>query len=167
MTKTKRKPYNTAKRKKQNQILKIKLIVLATALITGLSAIAGASVHSGYEPAEIAVKRAEPQAEYKGLKVYTPEEAKKRIIEIAKKRNFNQLDKFLRVINCESRFNQFSYNVNKDGSVDRGLCMFNDYWHSNMSNQQTFDVDYCVNRMMDYWDKGSSNLWACTKILGL
>lgn len=99
----------------------------------------------------------------KTLNVYTPEQAKERIREIAKERNFSKTEKLLAIIDCESKFNQFAYNVNKDGSVDRGIMQWNSYWHSKMTNEQAFDLDYAVNKAMDYFEKNSESLWICNK----
>jgi hypothetical protein len=120
-----------------------------------------------YALAEVNIIRKAEAVEGKVFKTYAPAEAKQRIIEIAEQRNFKDIDHLLKVINCESRFNQFSYHVNNDGSVDRGIAMWNDHWHSKMTNEQAFDLDYSINRTIDYFIKGSSNLWACDKIINL
>lgn len=43
------------------------------------------------------------------------------------------------LINHESGWNQHSYYVNKDKSVDRGLWMWNDKWNKHISNDCSFD----------------------------
>ncbi len=110
-----------------------------------------------YDTAQVAVPH------YKTLKIYNQEQARERVIAIARERKLNQTDtdSLLRVIQCESKFQQFDLGVNKDGSVDRGIMQWNSHWHSKMTNEQAFNLDYAVNKAIDYWQADKQHHWTC------
>jgi hypothetical protein len=95
------------------------------------------------------------------LKIYTPTEAKAKVISIAEARKFAKIDTLLAIIECESHFNQFALHNNKDGTIDRGIMQWNSYFHSKMTNEQAFNVEYSVNKAIDYLIDGK-NVWVCS-----
>jgi hypothetical protein len=153
MNKNTKRIYNTRKRKAKAMLNKAIIIILAIAIGNAVIAYAGENIET-YEPAGVIIPRKEISEEVKLSN-------KEKVIKICEKRNFNQTERLLKVIDCESKFDQYAINVNKGGSVDRGIAQWNDYFHSNMTNEQAFDLDYSINKMIDYWNDGKQGLWAC------
>jgi pimeloyl-CoA synthetase len=135
--------------------------IILAAIIISVGIIGNAQVRAEkyLEPAEVSVPE-----KIKELKIYKPEEAKELATKLAKEHGLN-VDKFLKVIKCESGFQQFRTNANKDGSVDRGIAMWNSYWNSKLSDNQAYDVEYSLNKMADYWKEGKQGLWVCNRLV--
>jgi hypothetical protein len=110
-----------------------------------------------------AVQTVQVPPHIKTMRIYNKEEARARVLAIAKSRKLNEEDtnSLMRVIECESKFQQFDLGVNKSGTVDRGIMQWNSYFHSKMTNEQAFDLDYAVNKAIDYWQADKQHRWTC------
>jgi len=68
-----------------------------------------------------------------------------------------------RVAKCESSLNPNAINLNKNGTRDRGLYQINDYWHSNVTDQQAFDPQFSVNYFCDRVLQGKLTDWKASE----
>lgn len=73
-------------------------------------------------------------------------------------------EKVLKIIQCESGFNVKAINENSWGSIDRGICQFNDFWHPEISDEQAFDYKYAVRAMCERIKKGGISDWNASKM---
>src|SRR3972149_2364482 len=48
------------------------------------------------------------------------------ILEVAEKRGFKDIDRLLKIVACESSFDNYAINHNRDGSLDLGLYQINE-----------------------------------------
>ena len=75
-------------------------------------------------------------------------------------------DLAVKVAECESGLNPRATNINRDGSVDRGLYQWNDKWHPEISDECAYNR-YCATRAfckavksghLDWWS-ASKHCW--------
>lgn len=93
------------------------------------------------------------------------EKIKKRIREIAKDEGINP-ELAVKVAECESSFKPLITGWNKNGTFDRGLYQWNNYWHPEISDKCAFDIDcstraFCKavrGRHLNWWN-ASKKCW--------
>lgn len=88
------------------------------------------------------------------------------IVKIAKERGLSDQEtvKLLKLIDCESKFDQWALHSNRDGSIDRGLYQISNKWHKEIDTQCTFDLVCSTNKVIDIYKKDKSlRQWACNK----
>ena len=87
------------------------------------------------------------------------------ITRIAKEEGVNEKE-LLAVIKCESGLNTKAVNVNKDGTIDYGLCQYNSYWYIErgkfLTKEEALnDTEKCIRIMCQQWKKGRARDWVC------
>lgn len=90
------------------------------------------------------------------------------IWEVAESRGMKKDDIYtlMRIIDCESNFDQYAINVNKDGSIDRGLLQFNSRWYKHISSECAFNPACAVNEAITVINKnGNFEQWVCSKYI--
>lgn len=88
---------------------------------------------------------------------------------IAREHNFKWEDYLLRLAECEND-NFDPKRINDKGnypadSVDRGIFMINDYWHSEVSDECAFDVRCATEWTMERIEAGYQEEWVCNNII--
>lgn len=88
---------------------------------------------------------------------------RQQIIQILEKRNKdkNFQDKFLKIVECESKFDIEAAKINrhKNGSIslDRGILQWNSFYHKEIKNSCAYNLECAVNAAIDYLEK--TNRW--------
>ena len=72
-------------------------------------------------------------------------------------------DLAIRVAEAESGLNPYALNVNKSGSIDRGLYQWNSYYHSEVSNAQAFDIFESTRLFCEAVNAGNLSWWNSSK----
>lgn len=67
------------------------------------------------------------------------------------------------VAKCESSLNPQAVNINKDGSVDRGLFQINGKYHPEISEADAFDPTKATQFFCDAFKAGHINWWNASK----
>lgn len=68
------------------------------------------------------------------------------------------------ILKCESHYDSYAINVNKDGSLDLGVAQFNGKHHPEVSRSCAFNIECAIKEMMRIYKKdGNFNQWACNK----
>lgn len=164
----KHKPYQ--KIKQQRAYRKVLAVVSLSALIC----VSSVYFAFWYETKDAQAQVMFPKVEKpEVMKLYTAEQAKQRIIEIANERNFKWTLYLVKLATCESRFNQFenqpNYNPKQNKcikSVDRGFFQINDCWHPETNdNNKPYDIDWSTNWTIDKINNGSQGLWSCDDLI--
>lgn len=90
-----------------------------------------------------------------------------KIIEIAKRENFEYIPYLLELSYCESRLGEIQINDkgNTPPSRDRGLFQINDYWHKDITDAQAFDLEFATKWTIKMINNGYQKRWACDKIV--
>lgn len=83
------------------------------------------------------------------------------IREISKENNFKWENYLIRLAKCESSLNPNAKNVNKSGSVDRGVFQINDYWHKEVSDEQAYNLKYATEWTIKRINAGFQSEWVC------
>ena len=85
-------------------------------------------------------------------------EAKAR--EIAKNYKID-IEEFIATIWAESEMNPNATNYNKDGTVDFGICQFNNYWYRDKISPHNAlnNPELALNIMAEQWEKGRKKDW--------
>lgn len=86
------------------------------------------------------------------------QETVERIRDIAKEEGVNE-NLAVKVAECESGLEIYARNINREGSIDRGLYQWNSHWHPEISDKCAFDLDcstraFCKtvkNNHLDWW----------------
>lgn len=159
MTKTKR-VYMTRKRKIKQTMLKTILILTAIALGASIIGTAEQNIEA-HNTANIdwKARRVLPVAEDRAD--LTVEE---QIRAIAKKKAFKWTDYLVRLAFLESSFNTKAINVNRGGSIDRGLFQWNDRWHPEILDECAFDLECATLKTMEAINNGNQHWWATDKL---
>lgn len=90
------------------------------------------------------------------------QEIARRIREIAKEYGVDP-ELAVKVADCESGLNPRATNINKNGSVDRGLYQWNDRWHPEIADECAYNR-YCSTRAFCRAVKnGHLDWWSATK----
>jgi len=67
---------------------------------------------------------------------------------------------------CESKLDPTAINDKGNtpaGSKDRGVLQINDYWHSNVSDECSFDIECSVKYTIKMIEKNRQSEWVCDK----
>ena len=72
-------------------------------------------------------------------------------------------DIFAAVLYCESGMNPKAVNRNKNGTIDYGICQFNDYWYKDIISPEVAlnQPEAALNIMAKMWEKGRQSDWIC------
>lgn len=72
-------------------------------------------------------------------------------------------EELMATIKCESGLNPRAINKNTNGTIDYGLCQFNDYWYGKVISPDIAlnNPRRAVEVMCDMWLKGRKNDWIC------
>lgn len=78
----------------------------------------------------------------------------------------NMTDELVATIKCESGMDVRAINKNKNGTIDNGLCQFNDYWYGKVISPSVAlnNPRRAVEVMCDMWNKGRQNDWICYRV---
>ncbi len=98
----------------------------------------------------------------------TPSEAEALIRQLAKEANFKWPNYLVKIAKCESQLNPWRSNTGGNhpaNSVDRGLYMINNYWHSEVTDEQAYDPVFATKWAMELINKGRQKEFVCDKIL--
>jgi hypothetical protein len=68
-------------------------------------------------------------------------------------------DLAVRVALCESGLDPKAKNVNKDGTTDRGLYQWNDFWHPQVSDEEAYDPEKATRLFCRAVKKGHLSWW--------
>ena len=71
--------------------------------------------------------------------------------------------KFVNVISCESRWNEYAINKNKDGSFDLGLFQVNEKYHPQYGRECLMDLECNLKAAMEIYKKSGFGAWVCSK----
>lgn len=85
-----------------------------------------------------------------------------KIREIAKEYMINP-DLAVRVAKCESNFNVLALRRNADGSYDRGIYQWNDFYHPEISNDCAFDLECATRAFCEAAKRGKLFWWNASK----
>lgn len=69
---------------------------------------------------------------------------------------------------CESGFNPNAKNTNNNGTIDYGLCQYNDYWYRDQITpyEAEFNIDKAIRLMCKMFLAGRQNDWCCYRFGG-
>lgn len=88
---------------------------------------------------------------------------------IAKEKNFRWPDYLMRLARCENdTFDSLRTNTRNNtpkSSIDRGIFMINDYWHSEVSDECAFDVRCSTEWTINMINSGRQSEWICDSII--
>jgi len=93
------------------------------------------------------------------LKIYSKDEAIKQVRLIAEQRNFKYTDYLIRLIDCESKFDQFA--INKVSSATGWFQIIDAH---KLTRKQRYDLDFATNWTMNKIEAGGQAIWECDKI---
>jgi hypothetical protein len=69
---------------------------------------------------------------------------------------------------CENRnWDTEAKHLNKDGTLDRGLWMINDYHHKEVSNSCAFNLECSTKEAIKIIKEKGLKEWSCAKLLGI
>lgn len=71
--------------------------------------------------------------------------------------------KMIRIAYCESRYNEYAINVNRDGSFDLGVFQINEKWHPTITRDCLFNSECNINEAFSILNKSGFKAWACNK----
>jgi len=75
--------------------------------------------------------------------------------------------KLSKIIDCESKWNTNAINVNKDGSVDRGIFQVNNKYHPTLTNEKAFDFKANIDYGISLYKRNGVRPWVCSRILNI
>jgi hypothetical protein len=88
------------------------------------------------------------------------------IRQIAKEENFQWTDYLVRLAYCESRLDPNATNTEGNSAgIDRGVFQINSFYHSEVSDEQAFDVDYATRWTINMINEGRQTEWVCDKLI--
>lgn len=144
-----------------------RLIIIRPLLIGIVIIIAGAVIFftywfinhpvKDYQLADVVVPRKEKVS---ALRLYSKEEAMNRIRLIAESRSFKFADYLIRLVDCESSFNQFA--INKVSSATGWYQIIDAH---KLTRQQRYDLDFATNWAIDKINAGGQKIWECDKLV--
>lgn len=67
------------------------------------------------------------------------------------------------IVECESNFDSKAVKINRNGTMDRGLWQWNDYWHSEISDKCAFDQRCSTKEAIKLIKNDGINQWVCYK----
>lgn len=68
-------------------------------------------------------------------------------------------DLAVKVAECESNLNPKAININANGTIDRGLYQWNDYWHPEITDKCAFDIECSTRAFCQAVKDGHLNWW--------
>jgi hypothetical protein len=68
-------------------------------------------------------------------------------------------DLAVRVARCESNLDPNAKNINNDGTIDRGLYQWNDFWHPEVSDDDAYDPEKATRLFCKAVKEGHLNWW--------
>lgn len=155
--------------KKTKQWLAERLTIIRPIIIGVILVIVGTVAHltwyavehpvRDYEIVEVNVPREKKE---EVLKIYSKDDAIKQIRLIAKQRNFKFTDYLIRLVDCESNFNQFA--INKGSSATGWYQIIDAH---KLTRKQRYDLAFSTNWTMDKIEAGGQQIWECDKIAKL
>lgn len=86
------------------------------------------------------------------------------IRQIADEMDFQWPDYLVRLATCESNLNPDATHDNGT-SVDRGLFQINNYFHSEVSDEQAFDPNYATRWTINMINNGQQHQWTCDRLV--
>jgi hypothetical protein len=75
-------------------------------------------------------------------------------------------EKLDKIAMCESRYNENAINVNKNGSVDRGVFQINSV-HKGLTNVDAFNFKKNIDFAIEMYKKQGVRPWVCARLLGI
>lgn len=69
----------------------------------------------------------------------------------------------VKIAACESYLNPYFFQINKNGTVDRGVFAFNDLYYESVSNECAFNVECATRTFIKQAKAGKINDWLCYK----
>lgn len=87
---------------------------------------------------------------------------------LAEETGFKWPDYLIRLAKCESQFDPKATNTQNNfpkTSKDRGIFQISDYWHSEVTDEQAYDVEWATHWTMDRISQGYQHEWACDRII--
>lgn len=72
-------------------------------------------------------------------------------------------DLAVRVATCESGLNPYAVNKNTNGTTDRGLYQWNDYWHPEITDEMAFNPYYATLHFCRAVKAGNLSWWNASK----
>jgi len=90
-------------------------------------------------------------------------DAMKRLIEIVCEQEGVDKKLGVAVAICESNLNPDAKNVNPDGSVDRGLYQWNNFWHPEVSDEEAFDPEISCRLFCKAVKQGHLSWWKSSR----
>ena len=90
------------------------------------------------------------------------EKVKDEVLEVLEREGASEenTDIILKLIWCESKFKQYAYNKNKNGTVDKGILQWNSVHNL---GDKPYDIEFSVKRGLDYIRKGKLSAWNSSK----
>lgn len=98
----------------------------------------------------------------------TIETVEQTIRRLAKEANFPWVNWLVKIANCESRLNPLATNNKGNtpkGSTDRGLFMFSDYWHKEVSDECAFSTECSTKKAIELTLKGRQHEFICNQVI--
>jgi len=86
-------------------------------------------------------------------------QAMEALIRIIAKQEGVDPDLAVRVAKCESNLNPDAVRQNFNGSIDRGLYQWNDYWHPEITDEIAFDPEKATRAFCRAVKSGHLNWW--------
>lgn len=154
------------KKKKKTRFKKFKntLVVISIFLITGVSIYAFAVEKTARakedELGELRTLIARYQSENQETNYKNTRGIVKTIEDICKEEDFD-VDLAVRIAGCESYLNPYFVNVNRNGSIDRGIFAFNSKYYKEVSNECAFSAECSTRVFIQQVKAGKVNDWAC------
>lgn len=93
------------------------------------------------------------------------ETVEEQIRRIAKEQGFQWPEYLVRLAHCESRFDPNATNDNGYYGLDRGLFQINNFFHSEVTDEQAFDLEWSTKWTMERINKGYQHEWMCDPII--
>jgi len=79
--------------------------------------------------------------------------------------DWNDHSKLSKIIQCESKCNPNAFNVNKNGSVDRGLFQINTV--HKLLNEDAFNFKKNIDYGIKLYKQSGTSPWVCARILNI
>lgn len=91
--------------------------------------------------------------------------AQDRVLITAQKKGFNNTEYLLNLIWCESRFDEYAYNLNKGHSLDLGIMQWNMHYHPEIGMECAMNIECAVSHAIDAINAGKQRMWVCDKLI--
>jgi len=98
----------------------------------------------------------------KGSNVWEKDEVKELIQRVAEVEEVD-IDLALNVAFCESSYNPLAVGINVNGTMDRGLYQWNNYWHPEITDEMAFDPYTATKEFCKAVKNGNLSWWNSSK----